>query len=458
LSAVVTNKMGRLEVFSEMHSSKLILLVMAVVIASLVIDTSYLRIYTYGSNNAPVVNDRISIFVVLGIIYVIGQYLILAFVKNKQTSTSKQLRLSIIHKVVMAAQYSLGAVLVLIISEMVLTSAYSTLAIMVVLGISYSIAIVTLGLLSRRFFLWFRTNKNVVVLLYGLSAGMLAINASFTIAFVGDILLENTQPFIQSYVGGSFSPFIIPGSLADALNYPFTISSILSFMMTWVATILILRHYSPRSRRIEFQGIFAIPLIYFVLQFFPSFQNMITALPQSESTFFLYSFIFTFSKPVGGILFGIAFWVIARTLSQRTVVRNYMIVSAYGLILLFISNHAVLLVNITYPPFGLTTVSFMGLSSYLFLLGIYSSAISVSEDSKLRQSIRDNALQQSRLLDSIGTAQMEQEIQKKVLTLTKQNQDRMQEESGIESSLSEEDIKDYLKQVLDEVKKDHPQL
>ena len=131
-----------------------------------------------------------------------------------------------------------------------------------------------------------------------------------------------------------------------------------------------------------------------------------------------------------------------------------MIISACGLVLLFMSNQAVLLVNLIYPPFGLVTVSFMGLSSYLLLLGVYSSAISVSEDSKLRQSIRQSILAEPKLLDSIGTAQMEQESEKRVLALTKQNQDRMAEESGIQSSLTEEDMKEYLQQVIEEVKKD----
>lgn len=49
---------------------------------------------------------------------------------------------------------------------------------------------------------------------------------------------------------------------------------------------------------------------------------------------------------------------------------------------------------------------------------------------------------------------MEQEIQRRVLTPTKQNQNRMAEESGIQSSLTEEDMKDYLQQVIEEVKKE----
>ena len=48
---------------------------------------------------------------------------------------------------------------------------------------------------------------------------------------------------------------------------------------------------------------------------------------------------------------------------------------------------------------------------------------------------------------------MEQEIEKRVMALTKQNQERMAEETGIQSSLSEDEIKQYVKQVIKEVKK-----
>ena len=128
-------------------------------------------------------------------------------------------------------------------------------------------------------------------------------------------------------------------------------------------------------------------------------------------------------------------------------------ISAYGLILIFTSNQASLLLNTPYPPFGVITISIMGLSSYLVLVGIYSSAISLSQDSKLRQSIKQFTLGEPKLLDSIGTAQMEQEIQKKVIEFTKRNQDKMSEETGIQPSLTDEDVKAYLEQVIKEVKK-----
>jgi hypothetical protein len=48
---------------------------------------------------------------------------------------------------------------------------------------------------------------------------------------------------------------------------------------------------------------------------------------------------------------------------------------------------------------------------------------------------------------------MEQEVQKQVIMLTKRSRDMMVEESGISSSLSEDDVKLYLEQVIKEVTK-----
>jgi hypothetical protein len=125
-----------------------------------------------------------------------------------------------------------------------------------------------------------------------------------------------------------------------------------------------------------------------------------------------------------------------------------MIISAYGMILLFTSNQPIGLLLAPYPPFGLATISFMGLASYLIFVGIYSAAVSVSEDTKLRQSIRKIAINESKLLDSIGSAEMEQ----RVIASTKAAQNRMTRESGIETSLTEEDMKQYLEITLKEIK------
>ena len=87
------------------------------------------------------------------------------------------------------------------------------------------------------------------------------------------------------------------------------------------------------------------------------------------------------------------------------------------------------------------------------MVGIYSSATSLAHDARPRQTIRTYAVTESRLLDSIGMAHLEQDIQNRVLKMTKEIRQTMIEETGINSSLSEEETKQYLFEVLTEVKK-----
>jgi hypothetical protein len=164
--------------------------------------------------------------------------------------------------------------------------------------------------------------------------------------------------------------------------------------------------------------------------------------------------IFNLSRIAGGILFGIAFWTIARHLPNNTAVKSYMIMAAYGLIIFYISNQAgssLFQLGGVYPPFGLLTVAIIGLSSYLMLVGIYSSAISVAQDSRLRRAIRKSVQQQSSLLDKIGLAQMQREIENSVLSTVKSQAENLKTETGIDTSLDEDEIKEYMNEVIAEV-------
>jgi hypothetical protein len=73
-----------------------------------------------------------------------------------------------------------------------------------------------------------------------------------------------------------------------------------------------------------------------------------------------------------------------------------MVIPAYGFILFYISNQAgssLFQLGGVYPPIGLPTIAVIGFSSYLMLVGIYSSAISVTQDSKLRRVISKSVQQ-----------------------------------------------------------------
>jgi hypothetical protein len=86
------------------------------------------------------------------------------------------------------------------------------------------------------------------------------------------------------------------------------------------------------------------------------------------------------------------------------------------------------------------------------LVGVYSSALSVARDTELRRIIRKSVEGQSALLHSIGTSEMEREIQKKVMSVTNKLSLDTEEQRDIRSSLEEKDIKQYIDEVIQEVK------
>jgi hypothetical protein len=93
----------------------------------------------------------------------------------------------------------------------------------------------------------------------------------------------------------------------------------------------------------------------------------------------------------------------------------------------------------------------MGLSAYLIFVGIYYSAVSLSHDDRIRHEIKKFAMRESKLLDSIGSAQLEKDIAEKVTAIT-QSQDLAGQKSGVPPTIDEEDIRKYLEDVLHEMK------
>ena len=130
--------------------------------------------------------------------------------------------------------------------------------------------------------------------------------------------------------------------------------------------------------------------------------------PSENSNAMTNILIFSLSAIFTGILFGVAFLSVARTLKIGQCRQELYDNCSYGFILFYIAGSTVVL-QAAYPPYGLVSVAFAGLSCYLIYNGLYFSAISVSQDITLRQSIRKSVTEQSKLLDNIGTAEMEKE-------------------------------------------------
>ena len=276
------------------------------------------------------------------------------------------------------------------------------------------------------------------------------MTAAFTSAKVSD-----RPSHAGEYIGSSGD---ITGGKHALLDSIYRISSFMSFFSIWITTALLMRYYRERLiNDIIYWIILSIPLVYFVITYFYQFflaKILISYLAIDPITvsIILGAFL-SLSKPIGGLVFAIAFWKIAKTISYEKNIRRYMIISGWGILLIFGANQAATQIVSPYPPFGLATITVLVMASFLMLLGIYNSAILVSANNELRKSIYKNAVE-SRLLRLIGHAEMESEIEK---TVRKISRDKNLLEIDVEQQrlleIDEKGLKKYLDLVIREVKK-----
>jgi len=427
------------------------------------------------SNVSDIISNKLSsylgivTFIVIASIYFVAQYFALCYVKSKSENMKKGHNiLHFVNRTVVRVQGLLIFLFVFLTLEIILTSYYYVGILVSVVIATNLLNVVIMALLVKWMLAWYRTRKDSVVLLYAISCIMFAITACVSIMYVGNIL--STKSSLISNTSSVFYPSFPPYSIMGIMNYIYYFLGMISYITVWIATALLLRYYSRRLGRIKYWVICSAPLAFFLGQFFVSILNLFVPIGGSSqaaqiSFLFYYSIIFTLGTVLAGVLFGLPFWIIAKTVGRNNNLGNYdklkdyLNICGYGMALFFTSGSATVL-QTPYPPFGLITVSLIGISSYFILIGLYFSAISVSGDSNVRKTIRRFALEEAKMLDNIGFAQMENEIRNRVITFAEhlKTDKKLLPEDENEITISPFDSKtelnEYLHEVLEEVKKE----
>lgn len=386
------------------------------------------------------------------LISVACQILFLRIVKENYVSKQKAGLLlksaRLLHHLMTAAQFVIIALLLVVVIQVEIQNKYHSLVVAASAVMSIFIAISLTSMLALRFWLWLRFGIDRVVMSYAFAMTITAASLVFLAVFIALEMLHAPMIIDSTRIAVSTSN-ITNFALIEFNSY----LSLASFVSIWIASVFLLSLTKRKQRRATFYLIVMLPLLYYlgifqwiVSYLFSSF-GLLNAV--QDYTFDLLNSILT--RPIGGILFGIAFWTVARGAKEINV-SDHMKLAAFGIVLLSISNVDAGLFMLPYPSFGLPTISFMSLSSYLLFLGIYYSAISVSLDQKLRTSIQKSVEQQLRFVSKIGVSQMEREVQKKVARITKDLADELQEESGVETSIPD-NIEGYISTVIEETKK-----
>ena len=359
-------------------------------------------------------------------------------------------KIRFIRNIVTINQYVLIAILIFGTLQVIFSHGYSRDLILIAAWLSIGFASFQMAVLTSRLVSWLRNNIDYVVLAYAFTTCAIFVNLVFMLFYITYEIRDDPV-----FIGSTRNSLVSFTSNTSMISQGYNISSIASFIFVWFSSVLLLRHYSKKIGVLKLWIILGIALVYFLGQFQYQILEYFSEIRVSYPVIFniIYTFIINATKPIGGILAGLALWSVAKNIHQANV-KNYLILAAYGVMILLSSTQAIRVLSSPYPPFGITTITFMSLGSYSMLLGIYFSAIYVSQDRKLRQTIsRSSDLSgQSKFLRNIGTSQMESEIQKNVRLTIKKVSPLFEEESGVQVDW-EENINDYIDILLKEKEK-----
>ncbi len=236
----------------------------------------------------------------------------------------------------------------------------------------------------------------------------------------------------------------------ESLSALYNVIFVISFLVIWVATMALLNQYKYRIGRIRYYALTAIPLIYFIFPFHTYFANLLSpfVLNYPIAVSVMYTILFSATKQVGAFLFSLSF-LIASTVIPNDSVRKSLLISCIGMTILFSGVEITPLHFKVFPPYGLITEAFIPLGAFMLLVGIFTSAINVSQDAELRRDFRKSAMAQLTLLRTMGITQMEKELMKNFKLAEQLTADL----ETTQEYYSEENVKQIVHEVLEELKR-----
>jgi hypothetical protein len=407
---------------------------------------------TYDLVNKTSPNSRMFIFLAISIIFLILSSAILKYNWNYINKyIRKSNKIYTVFKITLLTQIFLFSLIILLNAQIIMLHHYSTYILIISLLISYSLSFFILFFLNYQFLRWYKVKKNYLLLFYSLAFSTILLESIFKLGFTEIMVMLKPENIFPMTIGSAV--FIHGDSIQAFFNNIFPILSILSFVFSWIASSIMLKEYSNRvGGIIKYWTIVSIPLILYISQFFVQFNSQIIFELTSNITSFsiTLTMIFIFSKLMGGLLFGIPFWIIAKTI-RSSAIKTSMTIAGFGFVFLFLTNQANGMVVTPYPPFGIITSLFFGFSSFLLMIGFYCSAIYISENRDIRKLIRNDILKYD-LLSQMGSRFIEDKTISYINHVRKSTKNELFiDYPGL--FLNDEDIKQYIKNVINELSK-----
>lgn len=417
----------------------------------IVFDSTIVEFSSYGGYEPSNVTS-ITIFVIISIIFVGTTALLLNFVKRIVTNypyKTMLVGLRYFHYTIIGVQIVTISLILLIILQMLIFSQYSLVLLRIQTYISHLSALLFLSFMVLTFCRWLSSKRNNTILLYTISFSLMCLTIIVSLMYLDAYFLGSPLPDVSPFPIVSYVTNLVPNaSFTESLSNIFDALSLTSFLLMWIATVILLKQYRHRLGHLKYFFLMGMPLIYYIYPFQSYFGDVLFPLLQSFSVSFsiAYVLIFSATKQVGAVLFSLVFWTTSSLVYDDRISKS-LLISSIGIAILFGSVEITPLQYHVYPPYGLITESFIPLGSYLLLVGISISAKNISQDAELRKEFYRRAESQLNLLKAIGVSEMEKELMKQVASLQK----RSSITEIPDETLEDEKVKVIIREVLDEL-------
>lgn len=468
--------------FVERKVSNKVTIAMLLLISSLVASTvlyHILRADTFIEQLSS--NIGITFFIVLVVVsYGAAYYLFRKFIspvnKDLQSSGSTPLFFRLTYNILRFTFISNAAFLTIIIVQIITMAGFYVGLTILSMQANVVLTTVIFAYLSFKFLSWYKSNHDLTVLFFAFAFGSIDIAIATSAAAQTVFFLLDDPWRIEAQLqiekegegaGYSLSNNVKSDSLLHNLYVATQFPLRVAFVLYWIATAMLLRKYSKTIGRLRFWTLVSLPLVTLIIGSILTYGSFVSQLLQG--------IILPSSALFGGILFGLIFLTIARAL-ERTMqyqhygaqlreghnersrsITGYLRMAVFGTILFLVtntpSNHILDWVHIPYPPFADVVWSFIGFAAYLYSFGLYFSVISISHDANLRKSVQKLSIEEANMLHRLGSTQMQQEIQKRVVKLSREQEDVLKEQTGVEQHLTDDEIKQYVKDVMEEIQR-----
>ncbi len=430
-------------------NKKISFMFILIITGIIIIDSTIVEFYSFsGLRTSSTAN--VIIFIAFSVVFAFSGILLITTVKTITSKSTYRLpkNLRNFYYIIFATQIVAIGLISITIFQIITFNKYHILLLHVVTYTSHLSALVFAIALVFVLAKWFKSRRNYIILLYIITFSLVSTNIVVSLAYYEQILLRSytieIKPYrISTYVTGFYSK---PAD--ESLSSVYNVIFILSFLVIWVATMALLNQYKYRLGKTRYYALTITPLIYFIFPFHTYFANLLSpfVLDSPIAVSVIYTVLFSASKQVGAFLFGLSF-LIASTVVPKDTVRKSLLISCIGMTMLFSSIEITPLQYKVLPPYGLVTEAFIPLGAFLLLVGMFTSAVNVSQDGELRRDFRKSAIAQLNLLRTIGIAEMEKELVKNFKSVEKHD-------TSLETTqdYSEENVKQIVREVLEEIK------